>query len=150
MNKYLIPIMIFCLIITPFYQTVGAKTVTLRVEDLDLGDTAIELEPGDSIKLDASQKELNIPGQLHARGNDKAPVIISIANPLSRADILSIPAETVIKRNRGLKELEIQPYRVETKEIVEELEAFRRQYAFVWVVLMGIQIYLVMNRTQYW
>ncbi len=42
------------------------------------------------------------------------------------------------------------PLRVETEEIVDELEAFRKQYAFVWVVLMGIQIYLVLNRTTYW
>ncbi|MBU0672968.1 MAG: hypothetical protein KJ732_08085 [Candidatus Margulisbacteria bacterium] len=96
------------------------------------------------------QLEPGIVSPFSVQGTNDEPVVIRIPNPLRNCSVITVPDKTIIKTNENLKELEIYPYSVETKEITDELEAFRTQYAFVWVVLMGIQIYLVLNRSTYW
>ena len=131
MRTDLIAIIIVCLVGTPFCSTAGADT----------------LKPG--TRLELTQK-MEIRDQLVIRGSEDKPAVILIPNPLRNAKATVVRGPVLLKTNPELKELEIQPYRVDTDEIVDELEAFRQQYAFVWVVLMGIQIYLVLNRTTYW
>jgi hypothetical protein len=156
MHKYLILIIILCLIGTPFCQTVYAETLewkeTVAIEDqtnIAEGDL-LKVKAGTQIKLTNLKSKLNIMGELRVNGSEKKPATIVIPNLLNNASTTSIQEKSLIITNSNLKELEIHPYSVDTGEIVDELKAFRKQYAFVWVVLMGIQIYLVLNRTTYW
>ncbi|MBN2058346.1 MAG: hypothetical protein JW782_06090 [Candidatus Saganbacteria bacterium] len=119
-------------------------------EDLTIESSDFKhLLPGATLRLEPGSK-LSIKGQLVAVGSEQDPVVISISNPVSKDRITTLNGTTVVTTNTGLKEIEIKPYSVETEEIISELEAFRKQYAFVWVVLMGLQIYLVFNRATYW
>lgn len=131
MRTKMIAIIIVCLVGTPFFSAAGADTI----------------QPGTRLEL---TEKLEIKDQLVVKGSEADPAVISIPNPLRNAASTIVRGPVLLKTGPELKELEIQPYSVETEEIVDELEAFRQQYAFVWVVLMGIQIYLVLNRTTYW
>ena len=156
MHKYIAFLLIFCLIGLSFCQNVSAETIEWQEEvaidskQVINKDNLVKVKPGTKVKFTNLEGELNILGELSASGNDKNPVTITIPNLLSKSSATSIQDQVIIKTSKNLKELEIHPYSVETKEIVDELEAFRKQYAFVWVVLMGIQIYLVLNRSTYW
>jgi hypothetical protein len=156
MRRYFVLFLIICLVATPFCRRVSAETmewqdkVLIRDETTITEKDQIKVKPGTKISFSGIKAKLNIRGQFSVQGNEKNPVTISIPNPLYQARPISFQEQTIIKTNQNLKELEIHPYRVETEEIVDELAAFRKQYAFVWVVLMGIQIYLVLNSSTYW
>lgn len=156
MRKFLIYTIITCLLGTGFCRTAAAETtlwenkVNIDQEMTISSQDHVKVKPGTHINLSGSRGRLNIQGQLSAGGSEDKPVIITIPNMIHGTTPTSFQASTLLRTNKNLKELEIHPYSVETKEIVDELAAFRKQYAFVWAVLMGIQIYLVLNRSTYW
>lgn len=153
--KLICYILIVCLLGLPLARSSSAKIDSWH-EKVEIGrstivehDSLIRLMPGTKITLSGCSN-LKIKGQIVANGTGAKPVVIAIPNTLNQKDIKTIKGPITIQTNQELKELQIEPYKVDTDEIVSELEAFRNQYAFVWVVLMGVQIYLVMNRTTYW
>jgi|GEM_PF-3185432 len=156
MHKYIIYFLVLCLTLIPFCQTAFAKNIQWQDEvNIDneliiVKNDSIRIEPGTNIYLTNIKSKLNINGSLIAQGNDRNPVAIIIPNLLHQTSSASLKGSTIIETNNNLKELEIYPYNVDTEEGIEELKAFRRQYAFVWLFLMGVQIYLVLNRTAYW
>ncbi|MFC1540688.1 hypothetical protein ACFL4J_01465 [Candidatus Margulisiibacteriota bacterium] len=156
MRGYLICLIIASLIGTPFCRAAFAenvdwdKQVAIGHETTIAPANLVRVKPGTKINISGTRGKLIIQGQLSVQGSQADPVTITIPNLLYGARPVSFKDQTVIRTNQDLKELEIHPYSVETEEIVDELEAFRKQYAFVWVVLMGIQIYLVLNRSTYW
>jgi len=153
--KLICYVLIVCLLGLPLAQSSSARIeswqekVQIDRSTIVEHDSLIRLMPGTKITLSGCSN-LAIKGQVVASGTDAKPVIIAIPNIIGQTDIKTIKGPITIQTNQELKELQIEPYSIETDEIVSELEAFRNQYAFVWVVLMGVQIYLVMNRTTYW
>lgn len=136
----------------PLYGTASADATKWSIEEETTieGGKIIKLPPGSIIRFKDSKSKLNIFGQLEVKGSKKNPSIIIIPNPLNQLAATRVEEKTLLKPNAHFKELEIYPYEVETKEIIDELQAFRYQYAFIWTVLMGICFYLVMNSTTYW
>lgn len=117
-------------------------------ERLIPSDETVNVAPGSTIRF--SDHQLKILGQLVVQGRGDAPTAIIIPNllNLTTAEVINRPVN--LKLSSNLKELEIYPYSVDTKEIVDELRAFRYQYALVWTVLMAINFYLVLNKSKYW
>lgn len=156
MRKYVVYLIITSLISLPYCQITEAKTVEwqdnvfIQEETTISQDNQVKVKPGTVIKLANSKSRLNIMGSLSIQGSEQNPAMIVIPNLLSKTKPTLIKDASLLTLNGNLKELEVHPYNVETKEIVDELKAFRYQYAFVWTVLMGICFYLVLNRTEYW
>ncbi|MBU1026672.1 MAG: hypothetical protein KKA31_02965 [Candidatus Margulisbacteria bacterium] len=139
-----------CLTSKASAQTKWPKYVDLEQETTIEQNKTINVMPGSEIKFSNTKSKLNVLGQLNIKGSEKQPVTIIIPNAVKQASPILIQDKTLLETDDKLKELEIYPYQVDTDEIVEELRAFRYQYAFVWTVLMGICFYLVLNRTEYW
>jgi hypothetical protein len=148
----LINFLIVCLVSVPLYGTAAADATEWSIEEVTtIGEgKIIQVAPGSSIRFKDSKSKLNIFGELRVKGSRKNPSIITMPNPLNRLTAIRVEERTLLRSNAHLKELEIYPYSIETDEALEELRAFRYQYAFVWTVLMGICFYLVINRSTYW
>jgi len=148
--------LIICLSSMPLCGIASAETtewqreININEETIINEGDLIKVKPGATIRFINSKSKLNIMGQLSISGNDKKPVTLVIPNLLNKLTATSIQEKTLLRSDGNLAELEIYPYRVDTKEVVDELRAFRYQYAFVWTVLMGICFYLVLNRSTYW
>ncbi len=131
-------------------QTKWPRYVDLEQETTIEQNKTINVLPGSEIKFLNTKSKLNVLGRLNIKGSEEKPVTIIIPNAVKQATPVLIKDKTILETDDRLKELEIYPYQVDTDEIIDELRAFRYQYAFVWTVLMGVCFYLVLNRTEYW
>lgn len=156
LKKYLIFTLIISLSCLPLCQNSSANTtkwrneITIDQETIIGPENVIEVNPGARIRLHNGKSKLKIRGTFFVSGTDKKPVTIILPNLVNQLTTRTIDKTTILKTDKNLKELEIYPYSVETEEALDELRAFRYQYAFVWTVLMGICFYLVVNRSSYW
>jgi hypothetical protein len=152
MRKYLVCLLIVSLITVPAFarSTPWKGSLSVSEETVIPKGRTVRAYPGTRILFSSSQGKINVRGKLLASGEENNPVVFVIPNFASTANAVSIHDKTVLKMNAHTKELEIYPYDVETEEIIDELRAFRYQYAFVWTVLMGVCFYLVLNKSTYW
>jgi hypothetical protein len=156
MLKTIAGLLIICLSVTLTARPSGAKSmqqgkdVVIEKQVVIEANESIELKPGTKLIFPTPDSKLTIKGKLKISGTEKEPSIIVIPNLLTGTDPIPVRQETLLKLDPNLRELEIYPYQVDTDEVVDELRAFRYQYAFVWTVLMAINFYLVMNKTEYW
>jgi hypothetical protein len=154
--RYIIYFLILCISTIPFCGNASAQIIEwdkeISIDNKTLIDTEsiVKVKPGTKINFIGFKSRLNIMGHFLVSGSEKNPAVISIPNLVAKSSPTSIRKKAILKFSENLKELEIYPYSADTKEIVDELRAFRYQYAFVWTVLMGICFYLVLNRTIYW
>ncbi|MBU0686327.1 MAG: hypothetical protein KKB81_00540 [Candidatus Margulisbacteria bacterium] len=156
MIKHIAQILIICMALLPFTYEVSAKTVEWEKEVSITDETVIveknevRVKPGTQVKFTGGKSKLEVKGRLLVSGSEDNPAVIIIPNLLNGTTPTPIRQLTVLKLNNNIKELEIYPYDVETDKVIEELQAFRWQYAFVWTVLMGVCFYLVLNKSTYW